>query len=137
MAIDSCKFLGAFIHYAINGKDKNFLIGDVYKNMDLDERVLDRVKGDFKNKDRKDINSDAFVLNTLEASLWCFYNSDDYESAVKLAVNLGGDTDTTAAVTGQMAGSFYGSSSIPKDWINKLAKKELILSLIRGLKQAL
>ncbi len=136
MAIDSCKFLGAFIYYAINGKDKDFLIGDLYKNMDLDERVLDRVKSDFKNMERIDINSDAFVLNTLEASLWCFYNSDDYESAVKLAVNLGEDTDTTAAVTGQMAGSFYGSSSIPKDWINKLAKKELILSLIRGLKQA-
>ncbi|MGM0446191.1 MAG: ADP-ribosylglycohydrolase family protein [Bacillota bacterium] len=137
MAIDSCKFLGALIYYAINGKDKEFLINEVYKNIDLDERVLDRVKGDFKNKEYNDINSDAFVLNTLEASLWCFYKSDDYASAVNFAINLGGDTDTTAAVTGQMAGAYYGSSSIPKDWINKLAKKELILSLIRGLKKTL
>jgi|AntRauTorcE11897_2_1112592.scaffolds.fasta_scaffold23359_2 ADP-ribosyl-[dinitrogen reductase] hydrolase len=121
MAIDSCKFLGAFIYHAINGKNKDFLIGEVYKNMNLNGRVLNRVEGDFKNMEIIDIKSDEFVLNTLEASLWCFYNSDDYESAVKLEVNLGGDTDTTAAVTGQMAGSFYGSSSIQKDWIDKLA----------------
>lgn len=75
-------------------------MNDLYKSLDLDERVLDRVKGDYKIKEMKDINSGAFVLNTLEASLWCFNNSDDYESAVNLAINLGGDTDTTAAVTG-------------------------------------
>src|SRR6056297_341017 len=135
MAIDSCKYLGAFIFHAINGKSKDYLLNDLYKNMDLDERVLDRVNGNYKTKEMKDISSDAFVLNTLEASLWSFNNSDGYESAVDLAINLGGDTDTTAAVTGQMAGSFYGINNIPKDWINKLAKKELILSLIRGLKQ--
>jgi len=39
-------------------------------------------------------------------------------------------------VTGQMAGAFYGSSEIPDEWINKLAKKELIMSLIRGLYQS-
>ena len=137
MAIDSCKYLGAFIFNAINGKNKEYLINGLFKNLDIDERVFERVKGNYKTKDLSEIKSDAFVLNTLEASLWCFYNSNDYKSAVSLAINLGGDTDTTASVTGQMAGSFYGIDDIPKNWINKLAKKELILSLIRGLKQNL
>ncbi|HKL12397.1 MAG TPA: ADP-ribosylglycohydrolase family protein [Halanaerobiales bacterium] len=136
MAIDTCKLLGAFIYYALEGKEKKYLINNTYKNLDLDENVLERVQGDYKNKTKDQINSDGFVLNTIEASLWAFYNSKSFEEAVTIAINLGGDTDTIAAVTGQMAGAFYGSSEIPDEWINKLAKKELIMSLIRGLYQS-
>jgi ADP-ribosylglycohydrolase len=44
------------------------------------------------------------VLHTLEASLWCLLTEDTYADAVLKAVNLGGDTDTTGAVTGGLAG---------------------------------
>ena len=46
------------------------------------------------------------------------------------AVNLGDDTDTTAAVTGALAGIIYGYEEIPKEWIDKLANKELIDSCL-------
>jgi len=136
MDIDSCKYLGAFIYHAIAGKEKDFIINNTHQELDLDKNVLERVEGDFKEKTAAQIVSDGFVLNTLEASLWAFYNSDNFEEAVTKAINLGGDTDTTAAVTGQMAGAFYGNTEIPDRWVNKLAKKELIMSLIRGLYQS-
>ena len=136
MAIDACKYLGAFIYHAIAGKEKDFIINNTQQELDLDKNVLERVEGDFKEKTAAQIESDGFVLNTLEASLWAFYNSDNFEEAVTKAINLGGDTDTTAAVTGQMAGAFYGNTKIPDRWVNKLAKKELIMSLIRGLYQS-
>ena len=44
------------------------------------------------------------MLHTLEASLWCLLTEDTYADAVLKAVNLGGDTDTTGAVTGGLAG---------------------------------
>jgi ADP-ribosylglycohydrolase len=51
------------------------------------------------------IYSEGYVIDTLEASLWCFLNTRSYAEAVLKAVNLGEDTDTTAAVTGGVLGS--------------------------------
>jgi ADP-ribosyl-[dinitrogen reductase] hydrolase len=42
-------------------------------------------------------------------------------------VNLGQDADTTAAICGQLAGSYYGIGGIPKEWIEKIAMNEFIL----------
>ena len=42
------------------------------------------------------------------------------------AVNLGDDTDTTAAVAGALAGTAYGIDAIPREWIDTLRGKELI-----------
>ena len=79
-----------------------------------------------KNIDESEIKSGGFVLDTLVASLWCILNTCNYKDAVLKAVNLGSDTDTTAAVTGGLAGIIYGFDAIPKEWIDKLKNKELI-----------
>jgi ADP-ribosyl-[dinitrogen reductase] hydrolase len=83
-----------------------------------------------KKIDRDSIQSGGYVVHTLEASLWCILNTATYSSAVLTAVNLGDDTDTTAAVTGALAGLIYGYEDIPKEWIDKLANKELIDSCL-------
>jgi ADP-ribosylglycohydrolase len=59
----------------------------------------------------------------LEAAIWCFLNTDDYASAVLKAVNLGRDTDTIAALTGALAGVYYGMESIPGEWLSRIARK--------------
>jgi ADP-ribosyl-[dinitrogen reductase] hydrolase len=46
-----------------------------------------------------------------------------------LAVNLGDDADTTAAVYGQIAGAFYSVNGIPEDWRNRVARGEEIEQL--------
>ena len=81
---------------------------------------------DLKNKSEDEIKSTGFVLHTLEASLWCLLNTNNYKDAVLKAVNLGDDTDTTAAVTGGLAGIIYSFDEIPRDWIDKLKNKNLI-----------
>ena len=86
--------------------------------------------GEIKNKAADEIKSSGFVLHTLEASIWCLLNTNSYEEAVLAAVNLGEDTDTTAAVVGGLAGIVYGYDSIPGDWIEELKNKELIDSII-------
>lgn len=74
----------------------------------------------------REIKSTGYVIHTLEAALWCLMNTYNYKDAVLKAVNLGGDTDTIAAVTGGIAGMMYGYDSIPEEWIFKLKNKELI-----------
>lgn len=49
-----------------------------------------------------------------------------------LAANFGGDADTTAAITGQLAGALYGLSAIPADWLAKLAWRERIMCWVRS-----
>ncbi|BAY75777.1 ADP-ribosylation/crystallin J1 [Nostoc linckia NIES-25] len=77
----------------------------------------------------EEINSGGYVIDTLESSLWCLLNSSSYSEAVLKAVNLGGDTDTTAAVTGGLAGIYYGVENIPQQWINQIARKQDIIYL--------
>lgn len=79
------------------------------------------------------IHGTGYVLSTLEAAIWCLLNTGSYSEAVLQAVNLGNDTDTTAAVTGGLAGLLYGWETIPADWRNVLAKSAAIDQLITNL----
>jgi len=81
---------------------------------------------------RKIIQSDGYVVNTLQAALWCFLKNDNFKDTVLTAVNLGDDTDTIASIAGTMAGMFYTRSfyeGIPEEWIDKLAKIDFIKKL--------
>ena len=83
----------------------------------------------FKNIELKDIRSTGYVIDTLEASLWCIFNTTNYKDAVLKAVNLGNDTDTVGAITGGLAGIIYGYDTIPSEWLEVLAKKDDIIEL--------
>lgn len=72
------------------------------------------------------IASTGYVVDTLKASLWCLGTSESFEEAVLKAVNLGGDTDTIASITGAMAGLRWKHESIPNDWIDKIASRDII-----------
>jgi ADP-ribosyl-[dinitrogen reductase] hydrolase len=61
--------------------------------------------------------------------MWCFYKTDNYRDAILKASNLGDDADTTAAITGQIAGAFYGYEGIPAEWRAKIAMHGYIVEL--------
>lgn len=87
------------------------------------------LKEDVRSLKRKEINSNGYVVSTLEAALWCFLNAKNYYKAVMTAVNLGSDTDTTGAVTGGLAGLYHGIHSIPEKWLATIVKKDEIINL--------
>lgn len=62
----------------------------------------------------------------MKASIWCFVTTDNYSECVLKAVNLGNDTDTTAAVAGCLAGVYYGINNIPEKWISMLNDRDLL-----------
>lgn len=83
-----------------------------------------------KDVPEQEIRSGGFVRDTLKAATWCFVNTNSYEDCVLSAVNLGDDTDTTAAVAGALAGTAYGIDAIPQEWIDSLQGKDLIESCL-------
>jgi ADP-ribosylglycohydrolase len=97
--------------------------------------VFDRLlKYKIAELDVADIQSTGYVVHTLEASIWCLMATSNYKDAVLKAVNLGNDTDTTAAVTGGLAALYYGYESIPEKWLIKLARMKDIEYLALRLK---
>lgn len=90
------------------------------------DRVFSRT---FVIAKREDIKSSGYVVDTLEASLWCLLTTSSYKDCVLKAVNLGGDTDTVASIVGGLAGAIYGYEAIPENWRNKLIKRNYIEEL--------
>lgn len=80
----------------------------------------------FEKLEREEIKSSGYVVDTLEAAIWCVLTTKDYKECVLKAVNLGGDTDTVAAIAGGLAGVLYGIDAIPKEWLSKLKRREYI-----------
>ncbi|MBR4669005.1 MAG: ADP-ribosylglycohydrolase family protein [Butyrivibrio sp.] len=83
----------------------------------------------FKGLSDEEIGSSGYVVDTLEAAVWCLLNSGSYAECVLKAVNLGDDTDTVAAVAGGLAGLWYGYDGIPGQWREAIASREWIEDL--------
>ena len=104
---------------------------EIYKCFTMKQSTFERLSI-LKDLVRDEIKSTGYVVDTLEAALWCNLKSSSYRECILLAVNLGDDTDTVAAVAGGLAGIIYGAGGergIPEEWINQLARKEWIEDL--------
>lgn len=89
-------------------------------------RIFDK---NFGNLSRDEIRSSGYVVDTLEASLWCLKTTDDFTGAVLRAVNLGEDTDTVAAVTGAAAGLIYGYCKELDEFSHQIKRRQFIEQL--------
>jgi ADP-ribosyl-[dinitrogen reductase] hydrolase len=86
--------------------------------------------GNIADLAQDDINSSGYLIDTLEASLWCLLKYRTTKDVLLAAVNLGLDTDTTGMVAGGMAGLSYGLEGVPFSWIDSLARKTEVNELI-------
>lgn len=89
------------------------------------EAPFDRLP-EIASLEREQIRSGGYVVETLEAALWCLATTESYRACVLAAVNLGDDTDTVAAVAGGLAGIVYGMEAIPHAWLDTLRGRDLI-----------
>jgi ADP-ribosylglycohydrolase len=132
-AIDACRYLGALIVGAVQGASKEELLSSPYSPVrrSWDESPLapnidEIARGSFKRREPPHIRGSGYVVRSLEAALWAFHRTDSFRDGALLAVNLGDDADTTAAVHGQLAGTFHGVEGIPAEWRERVARRELI-----------
>jgi ADP-ribosylglycohydrolase len=96
-----------------------------------------RVDGSFKVKEPPAIRGTGYVVESLESALWAFHRAASFREAVLLAANLGHDADTTAGISGMLAGAHHGFDCIPNNWKATLSKQELILGLAYNLYRAI
>ena len=106
---------------------------EIYKNeFQYFERILSGKLIDLKEDE---IKSTGYVMDSLEASIWCLLHTDSYKDCVLKAVNLGHDTDTIACIAGGIAGIYYDVETIPTNWIEQLPRVDDILHLAAQLEE--
>lgn len=136
VAVDACRYMTALIVGAFNGASKDELLSANYSPVPgyweahpLCREIADIAAGSYKNTEPPTIKGSGYAAKSLEAALWAFYKCSSFKEGCLMAVNLGDDADTTAAIFGQLAGAFWGVEGIPAEWRNKVAKRGTILDL--------
>ncbi len=139
-AVDACRLFGVMLARALRGETKESVLFESVSGLHVDQPLAPAIAkigvGTYRDKQMRDIRGTGYVVQSLEAALWCFYTTDTYRDAILRAVNLGDDADTTAAICGQIAGASYGMGGIPDDWLHKLAKRDFIERIAEELHQA-
>jgi tyrosine-protein phosphatase YwqE len=81
---------------------------------------------ELREAEEETINSSGYVIDSLEAAVWCLITTDTFRDCLLKAVNLGDDTDTVAAIAGGLAGLYYGYENIPEEWLCEIQKRDWI-----------
>jgi ADP-ribosylglycohydrolase len=150
-AIDCCRYLGALIVGAIQGATKeqltsivpfipNGLLEDYWTRRPLCTEVIEMI-ANFKTKEllpeTVNLNTEpkkrstpyvfnsGYCLKSLEAVLWHLWKHNSFKEGVLAIANQGHDSDTVAAIYGQVAGPLY-SDTFPQDWIDQLTYSPLL-----------
>jgi len=127
--VDACRLLGRIIGRAVLGHGKAEVAYGDRGSFSGAESIVAIARGAYEEKSEAAVRGTGYVVESLEAALWCFMKTESFEAAILKAANLGDDADTTAAVCGQVAGAYYGVSQIPADWLRTLALRTEITGL--------
>lgn len=127
--LDACRLLGEMLFRALDGADKHAILFESVTETLASDNIRHIAAGDYQGKSENDIRGNGYVVDSLQAALWCFWMTESFEEAILKAANLGGDADTTAAICGQVAGAYYGEKGIPTRWLEKLVMRDKIRDL--------
>lgn len=126
---EACRLLADMLLRSLAGATKEDIL---WGNVDTpfeSASIRAIAQGDYRHKLIDEVRGTGYVVDSLEAALWCFWATSSYEQAILTATNLGDDADTTAAICGQIAGAYYGQSGIPSHWLQKVTLRDEITTL--------
>ena len=133
--IEACRLFAVALSRALSGASKSEVL-DLADQPLHSAKIRQIAQGVYLHKSREQIRGSGYVVESLEAALWCFARHDNFRDAVLEAANLGDDADTTAAITGQIAGAMWGEQGIPAEWLARLCMADDIRGLASQLWEA-
>jgi len=135
VVVDACKYYTAFVWEAVNGASREELLGmDLiarHKELEsLSPEIFEIANGSYRTQDELPGTfgyGNETAQNALKAALWALYNDEgSFERGVNLATKLAGNSNTTSALYGTLAGALYGHGAIPEKWTSALLAHEFI-----------
>ena len=140
LAVEACGLFAAMLQVALRGDVSRVLTdhGFAPDTPELQDVLENAAMA--RNRSATSVRGTGYCVDALDAALWCFATTDNYADAVLKAANLGDDADTTAAITGQLAGAVYGVNGIPIHWREAVSEgreiSELAVQLLEGGRRA-
>ena len=139
--LHACRYFAGLLVGALQGTPKAVLLAPRFLPVGVlptpyCPEVDEVAAGSFIDREPPEIVGDGYVVRSLEAALWAFDRSTTFRDGCLLAVNLGNDADTTAAIYGQLAGAYYGvggADGVPDEWVAKLTKLRVLEAITRRL----
>ncbi|MEZ4883931.1 MAG: ADP-ribosylglycohydrolase family protein [Chitinophagales bacterium] len=136
----SCLIYLKLAEKLLEGKDKEIAYSEMRNDIsrfweemgfsEIERQHFKRVvQQDIREVEIDDLKSGGYVIEVLESSIWFFLNKNSYKEIILSIINIGHDTDTSAAIAGGLAGIYYGQKGIPEYWIASIARMEDILKL--------
>lgn len=103
----------------------DFTTLDIYKNK---VKTIERFLPEKRNRKKivYELGNGVAAHESVPTAIFSFLATDSLKDSLNYAVSLGGDTDTIGAMTGAISGAYYGSDSIPPEWLEKLENKDYI-----------
>ena len=140
-AADAARYFAGLIVGALRGVPVGDLLHDgvyepapgIWDKAPLHPKVAAVASGSFLSREPPAIKGGGYVVRALEAALWALAKTRSFSEGALLAVNLGDDADTTAAIYGQIAGAVYGVQAIPEEWRQKLLRHDEIVGIADAL----
>lgn len=129
-SIDGCMIYSYILRELLLNASRNSVYAGIEKvkyKLNTSRHIYSRVlDNDISIYSEEEIKSTGYVVDSLEAALWCLMTTKNYAQCILKAINLGGDTDTIGAIAGSLAGALYGLDLIPEKWIKTLKKLDYI-----------
>lgn len=127
--IEASRLFGSMLFMALDGASKEQILSRHAMSGFNSKKIEAIAKGDYRTKSESEIFGVGYVVQSMEAAVWCFDHTDNFRDAILRAANLGDDADTTAAICGQIAGAYHGDSGIPESWRKRLVMRAEICLL--------
>lgn len=133
----TCALNNIFISLIFAGVEKKELIKKVTQHTrEFPDEVKDILELPFESFAEDDLEISGYCVSTLKIALWAFLTTDNFHEAIKKSILLGRDTDTFAAVTGAIAGAYYGFDRIKQiDWGAELVLEKRVVNVATQLFQ--
>jgi len=106
-------------------RTRRFNYSSYYDSVALDAYKM-LLSDEFMTAGENAIGETGYVVDSLMAAVYSILEGNTFEDTILTAINLGYDTDTNAAITGALAGAFYGMEDIPERWLNALRRRDYL-----------
>jgi ADP-ribosylglycohydrolase len=135
----ACWLYVEIVRNILNRKEKTESVDEAYKTVEnwcIKNELAEEWKYFFNCNssvlqfEESCLSSTGYVIDTLESSIYSFLSNDTIIDSVLFSVNLGDDTDTVAAITGGLSGTFYGINNLNNKWIKQLKRIDEITELV-------
>ena len=127
--LEACRLFANILIRALAGSPKEEVLFGDSNRFRGSTTIAGIASGEYRRKSAHDVRGSGYIVESLEAALWCFLCTETLEAAILRAANLGDDADTTAAICGQVAGAYYGACAIPEHWLELLVMRREITEL--------